>query len=725
MTEHDTRLSVSRRGFLAGATGLTLSFALPLPTGRAEAQGGMTTVNAFIAISPDGAIRIFAPAAEMGQGVQTGVPLIIAEEMDADWNDVVVETAPVDPALNNPIFGGQYTVASLTTKGYWTPARMAGAAARRVLMEAAAKEWGVDVSELSTGPSTVTGPGGRSATYGEIAAFAEPPETMPEIAPEELKPASEYRLLGNSRMRVDVAEKSDGRAKYGIDAAPLPNMVYATVVRAPAEGQSPASFNGDALKAMPGITDVVALPYGVAVVGESMPQVFDARRTLEAEWEGTPPGASIDSDADKDEYLSHLRGGREPDVVYSQQGDAKAALGNADRVVTGEYLSEYAYHAQMEPVNCTADVRADGADIWVGTQWQTMSQNKVTGITGLDPASIRVHQQYLGGGYGRRAHTEYVDDAVRLSHQLGRPVKMVLSREDDVASARMRPLTAQRIEMGLDPAGRITALRHVVACEPVAPYMYGQERWESGDKKDIISMRGSHLPHYDIPDQIAEQIFEMKGARTAAWRGIGEGYTKFALETMVDRVARDQGIDPIAYRLSMTSNPRVRAVLERVREMSDWSNLAEGRGKGVAFSEYGDSLAAAVAEVSVGEDGAIRVHNIWTVADPGLPLNPDAVEAQLEGAMVFGTSAALKEQMTVKDGAVQQSNYYDYPVLRMDETPEIAVAVIRGSDTPTEVGELGMPLPAPAIANAVRALNGAQLTHLPMTPERVKAAMQG
>lgn len=727
MTDNTIKSGVSRRGFLAGTGGLTLAFMLaPGMVPKASAQAGPASFGAFVDISTSGAIRIYAPAAEMGQGIQTGIPMLIAEEMDADWSDVVVETAPVDAAFNNPIFGGQYTVASLSTKGYWNPARMAGAQARRVLIDAAAAHWGIPSDGIVTQPSRVVAPDGQSLSYGEIAAFATAPDTMPEITPEDLKPAADYRILGHGVPRVDIAAKVDGSAKFAIDAR-VPGMVHATVARAPASGQTPGAFNADEVRAMPGVIDVIALGSGVGVVADTIPHAFAARRALQITWEGTPPGAAIDSAADMQSYLAHLReDGRKGDVVFSEQGDAMAGLEAAATTVTREFTSEYAYHAQMEPMTCTADVRADGADIWVGTQWQTLSLTKAAAITGLDPSAITVHQHYIGGGFGRRAHTEYVDDAVALSKAIGRPVKMTLSREDDVAAARMRPMTAQRVTMGLDAEGQIVALRHMVACEPVAPYMYGPERWEGGNKKDIIAMRGANLPHYAVPDQVSEHVFEYRGARVAAWRGIGEGYTKFALEAMVDQIAHDHGKDPLDYRLGMVTSDRARAVLERVRTMSDWdAGAAEGRAKGVAFSEYGDSFGAAVAEISVDESsGSIRVHNMWAAVDPGLPMNPDTVAAQVEGALVFCTSAALMEQVTVTDGAVQQRNYGDYPVLRMDEVPEIMVEVIRGSDIPTEVGELGTPLPAPAIANAFLALTGKPLNQLPMSRDYVRSVLQ-
>lgn len=720
-------MTLSRRGVLATAGGLAFALSLKVGPGDAAAQSAPAgRIGTWVGIATDGTITIQAPAAEMGQGVQTIVPLILAEEMDADWSKVRVETAPVAEAFNNPVFRGQFTVASLTVKGYWMPARLAGAQVRRVLIEAAAERWGVAPDALRTEPSVVLGPAGQRLTYAEIAGFARVPATLPAIQPAALKPVASFRLLGRDVIRVDVPGKSSGRAQYAADIR-LPGMLYATVARSPASGQRVARFNRDAVAALPGVTHLVDLGHGVAVVGRSTAQVFAAREALRIEWSGSPPGAQVDSERDKALYLAHLRDpNRSPDVVFSRTGDAPAALRNAARTITREFVSEYCYHAQLEPMGAVAHVRADATEVWTGTQWQTMAAMKTARIAGLPAERVTVHQLMMGGGFGRRAHTEYIDDAVTLSKEVRAPVKLLLSRADDVASGRLRPLTAQRVTMGLDTDGRITALRHVVACEPVTPYMYGPQRWQASEGRDLITMRGSSLPHYAVPDQMAEHIHEMRGARVAAWRGIGCGYTKFALETMVDEIARGAGRDPLAYRIAMAANPRTRAVLERVREMSGWPTARDGRSLGVAFAEYGDSLNATVVEISLDRaSGRIRVHRLWAAVDVGLPLQPDTIVAQIEGGAIFGVSGALKEELTIRDGAVVQRNFDDYQILRADESPEIQVAILRGSDTPTEVGELGLPPVAPAIANAVLAATGKALNHLPMTPARVRAALAG
>lgn len=718
-----TMPKLDRRGFLAGSGGLTMAmaFAPAFPGALGAAENGALAASMWANIATDGTITIHAPAAEMGQGVQTIVPMMVAEELDADWDDVVVETAPVHPDFTHPVFRGQYTVASLTVKGYWMPARTAGAQLRRVLMQAAADHWGVDVAQLTTEPSAVVGPDGDRLSYGEIAGFAEAPSEPPEIAPEELKQPSEFRILGNDAMRVDVPDKSTGRAIYATDIR-LDGMLHATVARAPVRGQTVGLYNEGDILVMPGIMGTVDLGHGVAVVGRSVPEILAARAALEISWHGEPEGLAIDSDRDREYYLARLNFERDSyDVVFSEEGDPLDALEQAERIIERFVVSEYCYHAQMEPMSAVAHVREDGVEVWTGTQWQSMARGRAAEVAGVDPEDVTIHQLYMGGGFGRRAHTEYIDDVVAIAREFDVPVKLMLTREDDVASGRLRPLVAQRVEMGLDGEGRITALRHGVACEPVSPYMYGPDRWEADGGMDLITMRGANLPHYAVAHQRAEHYYEMRGARVAAWRGIGAGYTKFALEVMIDEIAREAGQDPLDYRLAMAGSDRLTAVLERVAEISSWRDGApDGRARGLAFAEYGDSLAAVVAEISLDDDGAITAHKLWAVADAGLALQPHNIRAQMEGGMLFGLSAALKEEIIIRDGVVQQSNFDDYPILRMDEVPDIEVAILEGADEPYEVGELGLPAVAPAIANAVFAMTGSAPAYLPMTPERIR-----
>jgi isoquinoline 1-oxidoreductase subunit beta len=733
MTEHVVWKSASptRRGFLAGTAGLTLAFAVGGPSllepGRALAATG-GKLNAYISIAPDGIITIMAPAPEMGQGVLTGLPLIVAEELDADWDKVRVEQSPIAEVYNHPVFGSQYVVASLTTRGYWMPCRIAGAQARRILLEAAAKHWDVPLSELTTEPNTVVhAASDRRMDYGEVAAIAEVPEELPEIAEEELKPVSEFRLLGKDVTRVDVADKARGTAEFAIDVQ-VPGMVYATVARAPVRDSGPVSFNKEAIEALPGILQTVELERGIGIVGESVPAVFAARRQVQAEWRDAP-GYQVSSDKDAEAYLERLATD-EQGVPFVTIGEAADALAAAEDVVTADYVTDYMYHAQMEPHNCTAWVKEDGTvEVWTGTQWPTQSGIVAAEAAGTTPDKVTVHQMLIGGGFGRRAFVEYVVDATALSKAVGKPVKMIQSREDDVRQGRFRPLAAQRVEVGLDGDGRITAWRQRVAAEPVTPYIYTPERLEAQNGVDIIVMAGADVAMYDIPNQVSQHLYEERGARVAAWRGIGFGYTNFAVESTIDELAERAGKDPVAFRLELLKLDRAKAVVERAAEMADWGRPREGRALGFAFGKLGNpnigfSLIASAAEVSLEEaTGKVRVHNVWHAVDVGLPIQPDNVAAQVESATTWGLGSALTERVTIADGLVQESNYSDYEVMRMADMPEIAVEVIASGDTPLPVGELGIPTAIPMVANGLYAITGKRLRHAPFTPERVRAAM--
>jgi isoquinoline 1-oxidoreductase subunit beta len=726
---------ISRRAFMGGSAGLMFGFALGLPK-TSEAQTAPGKLNAYVSIAPDGTITIQQPVAEMGQGISTGLPLIVAEELDADWSKVRVVQSPVDAAYHHPIFKAQYVVASISTLGYWTPLRMAGAQARRILVDAAATKWGVPAAECVTEPSTVVHtPSGRKMSYGEIAAFATPPATPPALdATKDLKKPGDYRLLGKGMPRVDVPAKTTGVAKYGIDAR-VPGMAYATFVRPPVRGSGPQSSNAAEVKKLAGIVDVMTLDHGVAVVGETFAAVSKARKQLKVTWRAGAPGEAINTDKDLQTYLGDGRDPKRVGVEWKSKGDPTKAISGAARTVTREYLSDHVYHAQMEPMNATADVRRDGIDIWVGTQAPTRTKLDVASALGAAPDMVDVHQQYLGGGFGRRATVEASVDAALISKAVNRPVKLILSREDDLWAGTFRPMTSQRIEAGVDAGGKIVAWQHRVVGEPVGDFVYHKGYNEKAKNRDTIFMMGAELPYYNKIDHWrSEHLFEPERTRVAAWRGIGSGYTKFAIESMIDELAHAAKMDPLAYRLAHTDDGRARRVLEKVAEMSGWGKKPPaGRARGIAFAEYGilapkvGSLVGAVAEISVDQKtGRIRVHNYWAAADAGLAINPTAFAAQVESAIVWGLSCALKERVTMVNGVVQQSNFHQYELLRMSEVPEIKVEIITGAaPIPSMVGELGVPCTGPAVANAFFALTGKRLYHMPFTPQRVLAALKG
>jgi isoquinoline 1-oxidoreductase beta subunit len=728
---------ISRRAFLGGSAGLTFAFSLGLgASGAANAQtpGGLQTLNAYVSIAPDGTITIQSPVAEMGQGIMTGLPLIVAEELDADWSKVKVEQSPTAAAYHHPIFKAQYVVASISTLGYWTPMRVAGAQARRALIASAAAKWNVPAAECVTEPSMVVHrPSGRKMSYGEIAALGTSVSGLAPIDPaKDLKPADQYRLVGKGVPRVDVPAKTNGSARYGIDAR-VPGMAYATIVRGPLRGSGPASSNADAVKKLPGIVDVVSLEHGVAVVGETFDAVRKARKQLKVSWRGGESGASINTDKDLETYLGDGRDPKRVGVEWKSKGDTAKALSGAARVVAREYLNDHVYHAQMEPMNATADVRRDGVDIWVGTQAPTRTQRDVAKALGTTEDKVKVNQLFLGGGFGRRATVEASVDAALVSRALDRPVKLILSREDDLWAGTFRPMTAQRIEAGLDAAGGILGWRHRVIGEPVGDFVYHPGYLKAAKDRDTIFMMGAELPYYTkVANWQSDHVMTPERTRVAAWRGIGSGYTKFAVESMIDEIAHINKADPLAFRLSLTDDSRTRRVLEKVAEMSGWGKKRPGTtALGLAFAEYGafapkfGSLIASVAEISVDRrSGRIRVHNFWAAADATLAVNPGAFAAQVESAIVWGLSAALKERVTMVNGEVQQSNFHEYQVMRMAEVPAIHVELLTGGPMPTMVGELGVPGTAPAVANAFFALTGKRLYHMPFTPQRVQAALK-
>jgi isoquinoline 1-oxidoreductase beta subunit len=463
------------------------------------------------------------------------------------------------------------------------------------------------------------------------------------------------------------------------------------------------------------------------VIGETVEATKLGRDTLEVKWSNAP-GDDFTSEKAMGDYLKAARDPGRKAVVWKSQGDTPAGLKGAASVKSFEYTSEHNYHAQMEPMNATARVSADGksVEIWASTQGPTIAQLVSAKVLKTSPANITVHGQLIGGGFGRRAQPDFVVDAVLLSKIVGgaTPVKVIYSREDDVAAGRMRPMTAHRIDVGLDKDGKIVGWNHRVVGESAVKYI-NPGRLKKSKGKDILVMAGSELPNYGIPNWQAEHVHENRGARLSAWRGIGAGYTKFASEATIDKLAVAAGADPVDFRMQLLNNQKAKNVLQAVADMADWKRKRNGTALGVAFSELHGAPVAGVAEVSVDAGGKIKIHNFWMALDPGIALQPDNIVAQTESNIIYGLSQSVKEQVTLENGAVQQSNFHDYEVFRMADVPNIEVRVMPQGGIPRGIGELGLPPTGPAVANAVRALTGADLTQMPFTPERVKAAMKG
>jgi isoquinoline 1-oxidoreductase beta subunit len=743
MTEIDRTTdatNVSRRGFLAGSAGLSFAFAVPgFIGGMSESLAAATdaaqkTIGGWVTIATDGGITIAAPAAEMGQGIFTALPMILAEELDADWSKVKAEFPPPNAAVfGNPKFGNTlYTVASWSVDGYWDKMRMAGAQARRVLMQAAADKWGVPLGEVKTEPSMVVHPAsGRRMSYGEIAAFAQVPAEMPQLTAADLKKPSEYRIIGKSTPRLDIPAKTNGSAQYALDVQ-VPDMVYATLLRSPVEGAAPQTIDESATLAVPGVLRTVKLKDAVAIVGTSVEAVFKGRDALKVTWNGGS-AAGYDSTKASEEYAARARNLEVKGLPFVNKGDAEAALSTAATVVSGEYRSDYVYHAQMEPMNCTAkvDEAGDGAEIWFGTQAPTPTVTVAAAVLQTKPEKIRFHQHFLGGGYGRRAQVDMVPYTLLIAKEVKRPVKLIYTREQDVRAARMRPMTAHFLRAGFDDKGNLVAWKHRMVGESVIAYT-APARLEALKGLDPSILEGTNH-RYEVDNKAVEYLRESRGAALASWRGVGAGYNKFVVESFIDELAAAQKTDPVAFRLKLlANNTRARKVIETAAEMANWGRpVAQGRALGFSFVEYTGTdtkiegtLTAGIIEISLDrETGKIRAHRFWSAVDPGIVVNPDTILALTEGNVVFGLSQVLKERMTLAEGRVQQSNFADYPVLRMSEVPEIETRIVASDNRPTGIGEIALPLIAGAVGNAVFALTGKRLRHMPFTPERVKQAL--
>jgi isoquinoline 1-oxidoreductase beta subunit len=725
---------VSRRQIMIGAAGL--SFAIVLG-GRADAamlaaESSGKALSPWVSIANDGTITIMSAATEMGQGSMTSLPLIIAEELDADWTKVrIVPAPPLDQIYGNPGFGGMmYTAGSNAVTSYYRPLRTLGAQVRRVLLDNAGRKLGVPVEELITEPSVVVhAKSGRRLSYGDIAAFAEVPTKAPEIKPEQLKKTADFRLIGKDVMRVELPRKVNGTATYGIDVQ-VPGMLYGTVLRAPVEGSVPDKIDDAKAKAVPGVTAVIRLPHGVGVVAQTAWAAFSARQALvgSVTWSRTGVAWGFDSDKGVEAFAADARNLTRPARDWSAQGNARGAFQNATGIVEGEYRCDYAYHAQMEPLNAVASVApgGDAVEIWAGTQSQTTATEAPAKLLGIPRDKVKLHDLLMGGGFGRRGNrdVDFIIDAVMLSKEVRQPVKVMWTREDDVHNGRFRPLSAHYLRAAFDASGKLTAWHHRVAADRVTPFM-DPVRFQAGGGRDGMVMAGTDVRGYDVPHQLVEQLYRDTGVRTNPLRGIGVTANKFATEAFMDEVAHKRGIDPLAFRLELLkSTPRAYKAVERVAQMADWGRKREGRALGLAYIDYSGSQVAGIAEVSLERtSGRIKVHNFWCTIDCGVAVQPDNVVAQTESSIVYGLGMTLSERISIKDGAVEQSNFYDYYLPRMNDVPEMHIELIKTDNHPTGAGQMATPLIAPTVSNAILQLTGVRLRHSPFTPERVKKAL--
>jgi isoquinoline 1-oxidoreductase beta subunit len=729
--------ALSRRSFLVslGGAGVAVAFGgVPSPaqaSAVARATSGDFALNAWVTIAADGMVSIISPASEMGQGVMTSLPLLIAEDMDADWERVRVVQAPSDAEkYGNPGFYGiQLTGGSETMRGYYQLLRLVGAQTRKVLLAAAAERLNVPLAELGTQPGRVVhARSGRSLGYGEIATAQTLPNPLPQATEVDLKPANQWRYIGRREVdRVDVPSKIDGTARFGIDVD-LPGMLHGAVLRAPVPGESPESIDDAAAKAVKGVIRIVPLPYGVGIIGESYDAVRRAREVLAVSWTASSRVRRYDSVRLAEAYRAVGRDLAQAGVPARAEGDAAAAIAGAARVIAADYLTDHVHHATMEPMNATALVTGDTVEVWAPTQGPTATQGFAAEAAGTSPDKVKVHTTLLGGGFGRRAEADYIIDAVSLAKQVeGRPVKVVWSREDDVRHGKYRPLAAQHVEVGLDAAGNIVGWRHRVVADSIFARTM-PDMFESDGGLDTVVTDGT-IFNYRVPAHLVEFIRQDNGRDVGFWRAVGYGQNNFGVECTIDEVAAARGVDPVAFRLELLSGqPRAQKVIEAVARMAHWERPREGRALGLAYTDAFGAHCAQVAEVSLDrESGEIRVHDVWCVVDPGVAVQPRNIEAQIVGAIIYGASHALYEQINIVNGEVQETNFDTYRIMRMSEMPRIHVQVTPTPENkPAGIGEVGLPPTGPAIANAVARLTGGiRLRHYPFLPERVKAALAG
>src|ERR1700731_4228834 len=721
---------ISRRGLMVGAAGLTFAVASGLRFAAAQtARATSVALSPWVTISTGDTVAIMSPAAEMGQGSLTSLPLILAEELDADWSKVrVIVAPPNDDLYKNPAFGFMYTAGSNAVTSYFKELRLFGAQVRKVLLANAGKHWNVPVTELTTGPNVVIHEkSGRRLSYGDIAAFAEVPAKAPDVAEDELKKPAQFRLIGKDVMRVELPGKVNGTARYAIDVQ-VPGMLYGAILRAPVEGAGPDTIDDAKAKAIAGVVRIVALPYGVGVIAETPYAAFEAKNALTVTWTHTGKAWGFDSEKALIAFAAAARDLSQPTKLWAKEGDAPAALKTAATVVEGEFRNDLVYHAQMEPLNAVASVSSDGdaCEVWCGVQSKTIAVTVAADALGIKPDKIVYHDMLMGGGFGRRGHRdeEYVHDAGVLSNAVKKPVKMMWTREDDVHNGRFNPLSVHYLRAGFDASGKLIAYHHRKATDEVTAFQ-DPVRFGRQNGRDVIAFVGIDAAYYEVPNRLAEAVPQDSGLRTSSLRGISHLTNIFAIESFMDELARKRGIDPAAFRRDLVkTSPRALNIIDRVAHMADWGKKRDGSALGFTYMNYSGTQIALIAEVSVDrKSGTLRVPNVWTALDPGIAVQPDNIMAQTESSIVYGLGFALWERITIDDGAVQESNFYDYHVTRLNEVPQMFIVVVPTDNHPPGVGQMATPLVAPAIANAVAELTGVRLRETPMSPDRVKKAL--
>ncbi|HEV2198744.1 MAG TPA: xanthine dehydrogenase family protein molybdopterin-binding subunit [Bryobacteraceae bacterium] len=695
--------NVSRRGFfkatLGGAAGLALAFSLPE---KSEAQFGgpgpaTNKPNAYIHIGSDDKVTLTTIKAEMGQGPYTAIPMILAEELDCDWKNVSVVFAPVDPSVYGAL---QSVVGSQSIRTLWTPMRIIGATARAMLVEAAAQKWGVPATQVRTDAGFLVNTSTNARiSYGSVAEAA---ANLPVPTNVAVKDPKNFRILGTPVKRLDTRDKVTGRTQFGMDARPA-GLVYAVIERSPVFGGKVATLNAAKAKAVPGVKDVIQVPAGVAVIANSTWAALQGRKQLEITWDEGANGAVSSAS------ISRMFADRtqQPGANARKAGDAAAVLASGAKRLDAVYEAPYLAHAAMEPMNCTAQVTADRCEIWAPSQMQTPSRDVAAMITGLPKDKVQFHSMFMGGGFGRRGRTDFVEDAVHVAKALnGTPVKVVWSREDDIQHDWYRPASYVKMSAALDASGMPSGFHADVACPPfpnVGP---------NGVSGTAVECYEQFV--YDIPNINVDYHRPDTHVPVSFWRSVGWSQNTFFFESFIDELAAASGKDPVDFRRQMLAkSPRMLGVLNLAAEKGNWGKAPAGRTQGFAITNNIGSFTAQVAEISV-TNGKLKVHKVVAAVDCGHIVNPAIIRAQIESGIVYGLAAALKGSITIDKGRVQQSNFNNYDVLRMDEMPEIEVYIVPSTEAPGGIGEASTPGTAPAVANAIFKATGKRLRSLPI-----------
>jgi isoquinoline 1-oxidoreductase beta subunit len=712
--------ALGRREFIkTGAAvggGLLVSLYMPLP-GAAEASAAVSpdnayAVTAFVRIGTDESVTVISAHSEMGQGIYTSLPMLLNEELQADWSKVRVEAAPVDKVYNHPVWGIQGTGGSTTSPAEWERYRKMGAIARTMLVQAAAQQWNVQPTTCHVEKGVVIhNATGRRATYGSLASAASK-LTQPADVP--LKDPKNFTLIGKPTRRLDTPSKTDGSAQFGLDVS-VPGMLTAVVQRPPVFGGKVAKLDAAEALKVPGVKAVEQVPSGVAVIAERFWPAKLGRDKLAIEWD-LGPNAGLSTEQMLRDFAEAAK---KPGLIAKKAGDPAAALKTAAKTISAEYDVPYQAHAMMEPLNCVVDLRADSCEIWTGTQFETVDRANAAQVAGLPPEKVQIHTTLLGGGFGRRANpaSDFVVEAVHVAKAAKAPVKVVWTREDDLRGGWYRPMWHDRFEAGLDAGGNPVAWTHTIVGQSIITGTLF-EGVMIKDGIDAASVEGAADLIYAIPNLQVDLHSPRIGVPVQWWRSVGHSHTGFSVEAFFDEVAHAGGKDPYELRRTLLANqPRMRAVLELAAQKANWgSKLPAGAGRGIATHFSFDSYVAQVIEASVEKGGAVKVHRVVCAVDCGRVINPDTVKAQMEGGIIFALTAALKSGITLKNGRVEQSNFHDYQMLRIFEAPKIEVHIVPSTENPTGVGEPGVPPVAPALANAIFAVTGKRIRRLPVRP---------